>query len=147
MRTKIKTNYSQYLQTSKRVDGKIYVKCVEGTPEKLREFIRSLHMNEFDCLPNDWVYQVIMEALEQLEGNDNDIDDCSFEADCYYSELQKWLGEPYAHGFCNEVMEFFDNSKDIYKVIGQGQYLAKRRIYEAVSEFLSEQNTEEEEQI
>lgn len=142
-----KKQYSQYFTSAKRVDtDKHFIKCKDEAPEELRDFIREVHFEYFEkCLPNDWIYQTILEAFENLE--ENNIDDLNIEPDCYYSELYEWLGNPFAHGFCNEGLLLLDgcNAPDIYQVIGQGQALAKEEIYRAVNEFLSDQEEENQE--
>lgn len=122
-----------------------------SAPEKLKELIRHIHVDSFhECFPNDWIYLTIQEAFEELEDNDltgaeNLFDlDLSMEADVYNYDLQKWLfenGNAYATEYCNQAMEG-NIYTDIMKVISEGQYMAKRAIYEAVFDFIKENGNE-----
>jgi hypothetical protein len=114
-----------------------FSKLVECPPKELQELIRKIHKEYFcDCLPNDWVYETIHDAFLDLE---NDcLDDINLEADCYYHQLYEWLGNPYGHEYCNEVLEEFD-PKDMYQIISAAQERAKDRIYREVDEFIKEE--------
>jgi hypothetical protein len=127
-------NYSTYFETRTR-DGKTFIACKDETPQEVKDLIRDIHFKCFNgCLPNNWIYQIIMEAFEELE--DNDLDDITIESDPYYSQLNEWLTNPFAHEYCNQVIDEIPDMKDIYQIIGFGQYLAKRAIYDAVNDFM-----------
>ncbi len=121
--------YYKYFQSATRVNGDEFFKLSDDAPQDLQDLVQSIH---FGALPNDWVYQVIMEAFEEL--SDNDLDDINMESDPYYHDLYKWFGQPFAHALCNEVM--IVGFKNIYEIIGFAQQQAKQRIYEAVNEYI-----------
>lgn len=136
--------YNEMFTTKKRTDGTRFI-AFDG-PEYVRDFIRDVHFDYFGgCLPNDWIYEKISEAFEELENNGNDIDRCYYEPDCYYRELIEWMQEPYAHGFINEAMRDLGPFKDIYDQISVGQYQAIDAIYRAVNEFLNDNSADDEE--
>ena len=128
-------DFIQYFTRGTRTDGKSFYKCVEACPEELRDLIRHIHTEYFGCLPNDWIYETIRDAFNELQ--DCSFDSLSLEPDCYYSHLYAWFGEPYAYEYCNEVLEE-TGYKDIYAIISSAQYIAKERIYRAVEDFMNE---------
>ncbi len=129
-------NYTQYFVEKTRSDGNKFVACTDDAPECIRDLIREIHFSFFDgCLPNDWIYKIIVEAFEELE--ENDLDDVYPESDCYYWELKKWFLEPFADKYVEEAMEL--GLTRIYEVIGLAQTNAKQNIYYAVNEFLEQQ--------
>lgn len=136
--------YSQYFITKPREDGVYFTLLREDRPEELQDFVRAVHMKHFGgCLPNDWIYETISHAFNQLE--ENKLENCCIEADFYNSNLYKWLGEPFAQEYCNEVIQedLIPKEKDIYSLISCAQYLAKERIYQAVNDFLKEEKHKE----
>ena len=88
-------------------------------------------------LGNDWIYETIHDAFLDLENDD--IENINLEADCYYNKLYDWLANPFAHGYCNEVLDEGLDLKDIYAIIGCAQERAKDRIYRAVDDFIKEE--------
>ena len=133
--------YSQYFQSAVRTSTqKEFIKLKEDAPKELETLIREIHFRIFEgCLPNDWIYKTILEAFEELE--ENKLDEINIEADCYYNDLYTWLGEPFAHGICNEYLEEFAyKTTKIYELIASAQWLAKDKIYNAVNEFMEEHN-------
>lgn len=117
-----------------------FSKLVECPPKELKELIHMIHKEYFcDCLPNDWIYETIHDAFLVLELADDAIDNINLEADCYYNKLYEWLGNPYGHEYCNEVLEEGLELKDIYQIIGTAQERAKDRIYRAVDDFIKEE--------
>ncbi len=107
-----------------------------NAPEDLKALVYNIHQC-FDVLPNDWIYMQIANAFEELE--DNLLDDITIEADSYYNDLYKWLGEPFAKGCIEDYMsDFSAKTTDIYEMIASGQWVAKNRIYQMVNEFINE---------
>ena len=94
-------NYSQYFITKSRDCGHDFICTNEEAPKELKDLIQDIHMNGFNCMPNDWIYRTIMEAFEELE--ESKLEDIDISADSYYSDLYKWFGEPFAHEFCQEI--------------------------------------------
>jgi len=133
----MRKEYYKHFEAASRGE-KSFIKLKDNAPEELGELIREIHFNHFGkCLPNDWIYKTIMEAFEELE--ENSLVDITIEADVYYTDLYKWLGEPFAHEFCNEAMEeAFCEKNEIYSIISAGQYLAKNVIYTSVNDFIHE---------
>lgn len=143
--------YSDYFVEDIKNDGETrFIKIREGAPEALHDFVRSVHVDEFDGLwPNDWVYRTISQAFDELEENGNDIDGVNIEPDCYYSDLDKWFCDNRIFSsICDDaVAEGLVSGKEIYKTIAAGQWLAMDRIYRRVSEFLEEAKEEEEQTV
>ncbi len=129
--------YSEFFKSKTRPDGSTFM-VAHGAPSELEELIKLIHFSIFEgCLPNDWVFEIISQAFDDLE--ETPFDDITLECDVYYHDLWKWFGNGFAHGFCNEAMEegLCEGLKDIYAIIGWGQYLAKQRVYAAVDEFMN----------
>ena len=136
-----KTDYIKYFKVSKRATtGYEFIKLTDDAPENLKDLVRNIHLN-FGVLPNDWIYLIIMEAFEELE--DNDIDKITIEADCYYHDLYKWFGEPFAHALVNEYLsEIGSDCRNIYEIIGHGQSYCKDLIYNEVNNFITNEMEE-----
>ena len=133
-------NYSQHFQLKERPNGESFICLKDDAPIELREFVQAVHFDYFDgCLPNDWIYETIHDAFEILEVEN--LDNVNIEGDPYYNNLRKWLENPFAHEYCNQVMSevsynyFFD-------IILTAQGEAKRTIYSAVNNFLMEKANE-----
>ncbi len=131
-------NYNRYFTTKTRpgTDQDIII-LIDEAPEEIKQLVQDIHMH-FDVLPNDWIYEQIDHAFDDL--SHNKLDECSFEPDCYYSELYKWFGFPFAHHLCNEALQegYCDSPQNIYDIISMAQYLAKKQIYDFVNDFIKE---------
>jgi len=141
--------YSKYFEYRNRAGEKQdsrFVGKTDDAPDELADLIRDVHFDHFDgALPNDWIYREILDAFETLEENGNDIENCCFDSDPYYSDLYRWFNNGFADEYCNEVLEggILGEPKDIWAIIGAAQHFARERIYRAVSEFLEEQENKE----
>lgn len=135
---KMKTQeYSQYFETAKRINGDEFIRLTENVPKSLRNLIYNIHLHSFGgCLPNDWIYKIILEAFEELEIDS--LEDINIEADPYNNDLANWLLNPFSSEYCQEAQEegFVSDKSTIYERIGYGQELAKQRIYDTVNNFL-----------
>lgn len=138
--------YSQYFEVAKRADtNREFIRLKDDKPKELVDLIAKIHQRLFyGALPNDWIYSVILEAFEALE--ENDLDDCTIEADIYNHDLLNWLyenGNTFAIQYCNDYLEEFGNrSNDIVQYISGGQWLSKDRIYTYVNDFILETSEE-----
>jgi hypothetical protein len=127
-------DYKNYFERGNKVDnGLPYIFLKDDAPDELKDLVYEIHQH-FDALPNDWIYEIVREAFDDLS-NDK-LDDITIEADCYHNDLYKWFGYSFSDGLCNEVMEG-DHFENIWVVISAAQYIAKRQIYEAVDAFIS----------
>lgn len=136
-------NYTKYFVTAQRADtAERFTKLTDDTPEDLKQLVYEIH-DHFDAMPNDWIYETIDSAFDELSRDS--LDNCSIEPDCYNGELYKWLGNPFAQGLCNEAMEegICDPKQGIYGIISEGQSIATRQIYELVNNFLEDKENEE----
>jgi hypothetical protein len=138
-----KKPYSQYFEKAfrhvgEKEDPKSFIRLKDDAPSSLKSFIRDIHFRQFEgALPNDWIYATILEAFEMIQDEDNSLEDINIEADPYYYDLWQWLGEPFAHGICNEYLEeYAPKTQRIYELIAGGQWLAMDKIYREVAEFL-----------
>lgn len=133
--------YSRYFGRNTRTNGDDFTFLTEENPKELQDLIQEIHKNEFeDCLPNDWIYETVRRAFDELSDEGYDIDDLNIESDPYYHSLLEWLNNPYSAGFCNEAAcDGLTDGKDIYVTIGWGQMLAMERIYRAVNDFIQEE--------
>jgi hypothetical protein len=132
-------DYEQFFTMSIRTDGNEFIKLKDEAPEDLRYLVRQIHFDLFGgCLPNDWVYDTIHSAFNDLQHEN--LDNLTLEPDAYYSKLYKWFGEPFAHQYCNEAIDEIGPFKNIYDAIGHGQYLAIERIYGQVNQFINEES-------
>lgn len=146
--------YTQYFERRRRhgTENEFYA-LKEKAPESLRDLIQNIHMEEpFGCLPNDWVYEAIYNAFEELPNYDYDLERCinDLESDPYYNQLHDWLHNSFAHNCIEEAREIglISGESDLYQQIGRGQILAKEAIYTSVMEYINcnmEEDKEDEE--
>ena|ERR1700753_3463803 len=132
--------FTQYFEIATRNNGEQYIFLKEDAPNNLKLIIYSIH-EYFDCLPNDWIYSTIFEALQDLE--DNSLEDCSIESNCYHTDLYKWFGEPYAKYLCDEALVEY-GCTDIYDAISCAQRDVKQRIYTEINDWLEPLERQEE---
>ncbi len=138
-----KQNYSQYFEISTRpTSDERFWKCKDNAPKELRELIHEIHKELWCGLPNDWIYEIIYRAFEDLE--ETEMEQIQIEADIYNSELLKWLENSFADEFCSAVL-LASCLGSIWTVISAAQYEAKFQIYLMVDSFMesNEQKTEE----
>lgn len=136
MTTLPRTEYYKHFERRTRSDGSSFYALVDNAPEDLSDLIREIHHQIFGgCWANDWIYDQILDAFEDL--SNNNIDNLNIEADCYTHDLLKWLREPFALEICEEVREELCPNGTLTDQISWGQWFAKKRIYEAVDEFIN----------
>lgn len=133
MGTQERKSYYKYFMMAKRTRGQSYFKCTEDAPDDLKDLIRAIH-GLFDCMPDDWIYEQIWEAFDDLDTNF--IEDIHNEPHPYLSELYAWLGEPYARHLCDQVIGEGWRLEGIYEIIEEAQVRAKDIIYRAVDDFI-----------
>lgn len=136
--------YTKYFVSKQRPDESYFVSLSDDSPEELKELVHHIHDDIFNAYPNDWIYSTISEALEDL--SESSLDDITIEGDVYTKDLLKWYTEtPSADYFCVEAVDLgLTSSQRIDELIGWGQYLSKKAIYESVNDFLEKQQNEEE---
>lgn len=135
-------NYTEHFEMKMRADASQFVAAKEGAPQELRDLISDIHMLYFfNTLPNDWIYQTILEAFEYCADETlGSVDDISVEADLYNSDLASWFYEncnQFAHEYCNQAMEELA-VKDIILVMSAAQWNAKDKIYRHVYAWLQD---------
>lgn len=133
-------DYTEHFQFKWRADGSHFV-CLNDAPDELQNLMQSIHYNYFyDCMPNDWIYFMTLEAFRDYKEYGLDYE--SFEADIYNHELANWFAEN-CNQYANEISASLI-SDDCIKInsaielISATQYEAKRRIYYAVKEFIEQ---------
>lgn len=137
-------DYRQYFIEKERTDGTKYTYLKDGAPNELDDLIHDIHYQHFfKCLPNNWIYETIHLAFEEL--NLDSLENITIEADIWNHELTKWLYDncnTFAHEYCNEFLqEIYEGERykrDLLQIISGGQRMAKERIYQAVNEWLEE---------
>lgn len=136
--------YSKYLVTKERDNGVKFFCCSDDAPEYINDLVQGVHFDLFDgCAPNDWIYEQIVHALDELEDKE-DLEDITVEADIYYSDLYRWLQNRFASWCCDDaVAEGFADGKEIDKTLQAGNWLAKDRIYRYVAEWIQERREEQ----
>ena len=132
--------YTQYFISGTRNDGASYLYLNNEAPVELGEFVREVHM-EFDCAPNDWIYDQIYEALSLAEEG-NDLIEMEVEADPYHGHLKAWTLEPFADSFINYMLER-DRFSSLFDLLSAAQGRAIGQIYSLTHCFIDEHNEEE----
>lgn len=133
-------DYTKYFQIKTRVkDQKAFYCLTDDKPKELYQLVFDIHQM-FDALPNDWIFKTIYEAFDELSRDL--IGNISIEADIYLSDLKQWFLEPYAISMCDDYLMSIDhNPEAIIGIIIGGQWMMKDKIYHAVSDFLTENNS------
>lgn len=128
--------YSNYFETKKRQNGDKFFCLKENSPQKLKDLIKDIHFNHFyDCLPNDWIYETIYNAFEELELNT--IENINIETDVYFSDLCDWLSKnSFSKIYCDEAIENELCDHNLESIISRGLYEAKYIVYYVVNKFL-----------
>lgn len=106
-----------------------------------------------DMMPDDYVYNYIVDALGMIADSSTDeLQDLDgeIESDIYNSDLLKWLSSNLTRASYVDryVQDFGIEAKDfeLYKVIGGGQWLEKRDVFQSVLSSLIKLVTEMEEE-
>jgi hypothetical protein len=94
-------------------------------------------------LPDDFIYEYVVDALDYLSDADNDPDDYDPESDIYNGDLLKWLASSLARAdYVDVVRRESGDDYDLMQLIGLGQAQEKRDVYEAVLTWLQEHEDE-----
>lgn len=129
--------WHEYFEGKERSDGTYFTFLSDKAPDSLKELIHCIHSDLGCGLPNDWIYQTIRNAFEDLA--EDDIEDIHIESDIYTTDLVAWLDNHFAIDLCNEAIEDELAEPNIISIIGFGQVLAKDRIYHSVNEFIKDE--------
>lgn len=137
-------DYIQYFEEKTRQNDTKFWCLDDAAPEELQELVYNVHKELFDAFPDDWVYTQIVNAFQDLE--EQSIDDCYIEPDCYYHDLYEWVHKCWARALCDEaVSEGFADGTDIDKTVQAGNFLGKEKIYRFVADWLEERERQEDE--
>lgn len=129
--------YTEYFQKKSRATGETFIYLKDGSPQDLIEFVREVHTCMGCGLPNDWIYEKINLAFEEIEHDELDIEGYVPEGDIYNYVLIEWLSNPFALDLCEEAREEWGNDKmSLMEQIQHGQVQGLTRIYSMVNEFL-----------
>lgn len=136
---KPRREYGEYFFRQYRVNGEGFYSLKENAPQELIDLVYDIH-RIFESGPNDWIYENISDAFDGLA--DCSLDEVTIQTDCYHSALYKWFGESYANDLCQEYVDEFGYPSKIgvmYALIDAGQWLAMKKIYGKVDEFINEE--------
>lgn len=130
-------DYTKYFTRKiRKHTGLDFVCLTDDAPQELSQLIQDIHFDHFDaCFPSDWIYETTYEAFEDL--SEDDIDHVTIGSDWSDRDLYSWLGESFAHGYVNKILELEGRQHDLYEIIAQAQYNAKYNIYHAVNDFIT----------
>jgi hypothetical protein len=133
--------YLDFFERKKRESTGKYFYCMkENRPEELHDLVYEIH-NNYDLLPNDWIYEVICEAFEAVTDGTEYLD-----ADVYTNDLLEWSKNGYAQSEIAEAIEEFDKGyKDLSGLISYAQSNVKNYILSVVTVFLEDRLEEIEE--
>lgn len=135
--------WEQFFVSKARPSLDRFICLKDDKPKVLYDFVYTVH-DEFGALPNDWIYKIMSEAFDaacecaDLGGWEVYADDC-------HSDRYKWLDERYADDFIAQAVDeglVSCGERDIWEIVAAGQYMAKRRIYDLVEEFLGRNSVE-----
>lgn len=135
------------LVLDERPDGEKFVRLVGGSPAWAFELVRQCHDGMW---PDDTKYRMIREVAATLSDTDSEeweewggelVDGL---VDIYNTDRLKWLSSHLDRAwYVNEALSAY-GAEDIFTVIGQGQYLEYREVFETLSAaFLRDDDSEE----
>lgn len=129
-----------YFKTKKRDNGDKFYVLSDKRPQELYDLVYKTHDG---MLPDDYKYEFICDALYRImEYEDLDTAADEIDADCYTSDLLKWVGSNLTRAVYVEeaVKEFGCESKDfdLFKVIAWGQVQEKREVFSMVRNAVEE---------
>ena len=120
------------------------VHCKDDEPKELETLIFDIHhLDDLDCLPNDWVYEQIYYAFclfEENEGNNWEDLVCEVESDPYTRNLKEWAKEPFSDNFIDDVLTGGYEPQTNWDLLSIAQKNCKELIYREVMEFLKGQD-------
>lgn len=130
---------ASYMERVKRDDDTYYVRATDDAPAWLKDAIYAAHG---DRLPNDWVYDLISDAIDWIADNGHDTADDARDAahnfadgvDVYTHDLLGWYAIPANRGYCEDAADTFGESDDmsIDAQIMRGQYMQREEILQSV---------------
>jgi hypothetical protein len=129
-----------YFVQHERSEGDTIWTLHDDRPEWVRDLCHAAH-DAGGMLPDDWRYQFIVEALDAIEGHDDEGEARdSIEADAYTSDLCRWLASRadrtgYVDDACEEWGD--DAPAGIVDRIMMGQFMEKREVFDSVLASLS----------
>lgn len=154
MRTieQIAQHYADAFEARTRNDGKEFV-CLSDSHKggELAEFVRTVHMgDDFDCLPNDWIYGEIADAFFRCTEYDHDkweYINGDLEPEYMHARLLDWMREPYAAGWCTIAQNegIVSTDSNIFDWMQAAQMIARRYIHESVHAWIEQQYEKQEE--
>jgi len=137
-----------WLETAKRDDGETYTRTKDDAPEWVTWLVHEAHG---DFLPDDWRYECVRAALGFIHDNnydetaaeDSSADFADEQIDTYSDARLKWLASNLnRHSYVDEAIEEFGYSNiaesRILSVIGMGQYMEAREVFDSVVASLRE---------
>ena len=132
------------IQWEKRGDGSEFLRLADGSPQWMRDAIRSAHDEE---LPNDWRYELALRAALALRDSPAaDRYELAYEvaeelSTVYTAELLHWYTEsPARLSYADEAREELGSGSadDVGGMLQLGQWLAAQRGALALFDALSE---------
>lgn len=139
------------LETRTRDDGERFTTTRDDAPEWVRDLVMHAHG---DFLPEDWRYETIRDALEQLADGDYETADDAREddgdfadsaVDVYTAPLLRWLASNLNRpGYVDEARDegLISGQENITQQITVGQYLEAREVYALVIDALESRAVE-----
>lgn len=124
-------------ETGPREDGEEYVRIRDGAPDWVTDLVYTAHGSDF--LPDDWKYAAIRSAVGSIaDGYDEDEGPHEWadsEVDIYTGARYAWIAsnlnrQSYIDDAITELG--MEPTGDVAEMIGWGQYMEAREIFESV---------------
>lgn len=134
---------SNAFETRARTTGEEFVCLKDGSPDWMRDVIRSAHG---DAMPNDTIYEFCRRAAEAIAESEEDPSDAiaEIEADVYTSRLTSWLNASPSHvDYLTQAMVQTEY-RDGFALLSYAQYLHIQEVGGYLLAALEEIETEEE---
>lgn len=138
------TEFAEAFETRTRNDGGEFTCLKDDCPDWIdTDTIHDIHSALDDRMPDDWVYETAASFADTLSGYTcEDADDARGNVheiadgmvDVYHADRLKWLAANLNNAFLvdDACEEFGSSDADTFQRIGLGQFMAIRRIGDAV---------------
>lgn len=123
--------YTELFITKTRDNGDRFLHLHDSVDDNhpLHKLVYNAHDG---MMPDDYKYQFVLDSLNDISESD-DTYDIYLEADCYTSNVLKWLSSNLTRlGYCDEALERSYNLKSISELITAGQQIEMEEVLDSV---------------
>lgn len=129
-----------WFERAERPDGETFTRLKDGAPDWLSDLVYEAH-NAGDMLPDDWRYACIRAVIGAVhdDGEDDAHEFADSYVDAYTAARFAWLASDLRRqGYIDDAISELgmEPTGDVAAMIGWGQYMEAREVFESVVESL-----------